>query len=64
MTQILKPSKPESGAAFLPAVSGDSQMPDASPRAAAQEVYDRLLCRLVQLLKLHRNVAFGIAQGS
>lgn len=27
-----------------------------------QEVFGRLLCRLVQLLKLHRNVAFGAVQ--
>ena len=37
---------------------------DVTPLPDAQEVFDRLLCRLVQLLKLHRNVAFGIAQGS
>lgn len=35
---------------------------DVAPLPAAQEVFDRLLCRLVQLLKLHRNVAFGVAQ--
>lgn len=37
---------------------------EVTPLPAAQEVLDRLLCRLVQLLKLHRNVAFGIAEGS
>jgi hypothetical protein len=30
-----------------------------TPLADADEVFDRLLCRLVQLLKLHRNVSFG-----
>lgn len=32
---------------------------DVAPLPDAQEVFDRLLCRLVQLLKVHRNVAFG-----
>lgn len=32
---------------------------DVVPLPDAQEVFGRLLCRLVQLLKLHRNVAFG-----
>ena len=32
---------------------------DVAPLPDAEEVFDRLLCRLVQLLKLHRNVAFG-----
>jgi hypothetical protein len=35
---------------------------EVTPLPDAQEVFDRLLCRLVQLLKLHRNVAFGVAQ--
>jgi hypothetical protein len=35
---------------------------DITPLPDAQEVFDRLLCRLVQLLKLHRNVAFGVVQ--
>jgi len=35
---------------------------EVEPLPDAQEVLDRLLCRLVQLLKLHRNVAFGVAQ--
>ena len=35
---------------------------DVTPLPDAQEVFGRLLCRLVQLLKLHRNVAFGAAQ--
>jgi hypothetical protein len=30
-----------------------------APLPSADEVFDRLLCRLVQLLKLNRNVAFG-----
>jgi hypothetical protein len=34
---------------------------DIAPLPAAHEVFERLLCRLVQLLKLHRNVAFGAA---
>ncbi|MDQ2148123.1 nucleotidyltransferase [Alcaligenaceae bacterium C4P045] len=37
---------------------------EVTPLPAAQEVFDRLLCRLVQLLKLHRNVAFGVALDS
>lgn len=32
---------------------------DIAPLPPAQEVFDRVLCRLVQLLKLHRNVAFA-----
>ncbi|WP_420475226.1 nucleotidyltransferase [Noviherbaspirillum sp. ST9] len=32
---------------------------DITPLPDAQQVFERLLCRLVQLLKLHRNVAFG-----
>lgn len=32
---------------------------DIAPLPDAQEVFNRLLSRLVQLLKLHRNVAFG-----
>ncbi len=32
---------------------------DVAPLPDVQEVFDRLLCRLVQLLKLHRNVTFG-----
>lgn len=36
---------------------------EVAPLPDAQEVFDRLLCRLVQLLKVHRNVAFGVAQG-
>ena len=34
---------------------------EVTPLPDAQEVFDRLLCRLVQMLKLHRNVAFGVA---
>lgn len=34
-----------------------------TPLPAPQEVFDRLLSRLVQLLKLHRNVAFGVPVG-
>lgn len=32
---------------------------EVSPLPDAQQVFERLLCRLVQLLKLHRNMAFG-----
>lgn len=32
---------------------------EVAPLPSPQEVFDRLLCRLIQLLKLHRNVAFG-----
>lgn len=35
---------------------------DLVPLPDANEVLDRLLCRLVQLLKLHRNVSFGAPQ--
>ena len=35
---------------------------DVTPLPDAQEVFGRLLCRLVQLLKLHRNEAFGVVQ--
>lgn len=34
---------------------------DVVPLPDSQEVFNRLLSRLVQLLKLHRNVSFGIA---
>lgn len=34
---------------------------DIVPLPTAEEVFERLLSRLVQLLKLHRNVAFGTA---
>lgn len=37
---------------------------EVTPLPAAQEVFDRLLCRVVQLVKLHRNVAFGVARGT
>lgn len=35
---------------------------DITPLPDAQEVFGRLLCRLVQLLKLHRNEAFGVVE--
>ena len=35
---------------------------EVTPLPDVQEVFDRLLCRLVQLLKLHRNVIFGVVQ--
>ena len=37
---------------------------DVVPLPDAQDVFDRLLCRLVQIVKLHRNVAFGVARGT
>lgn len=37
---------------------------NVTPLADADEVFDRLLCRLVQLLKLHRNVTFGISSNA
>lgn len=38
---------------------------DVTPLPDAQQVFDRLLCRLIQLIKLHRNVSFGQkAQGA
>ncbi|HEX7646520.1 MAG TPA: nucleotidyltransferase [Noviherbaspirillum sp.] len=36
---------------------------EISPLPDAQQVFERLLCRLVQLLKLHRSVAFGGING-
>ena len=35
---------------------------DISPLSDADQVFDRMLCRLVQLIKLHRNVAFGVSK--
>lgn len=35
---------------------------NVTPLPDPKDVFDRLLCRLVQLMKIHRNVAFGIAQ--
>ena len=35
---------------------------EVAPLPSPQEVFDRLLCKLIQLLKLHRNVAFGGSQ--
>jgi len=35
---------------------------DVAPLPDAKEVFDRLLCRLVQLMKIHRNVVFGAPQ--
>jgi hypothetical protein len=36
----------------------DSIRADVAPLPNAQEVFERLLCRLIQLIKLHRNMAF------
>ncbi|WP_253196880.1 nucleotidyltransferase domain-containing protein [Burkholderia cenocepacia] len=41
--------------------AADSVRKSISPLPKADEVFERLLSRLVQLLKLHRNVAFGKA---
>ncbi|WP_367188842.1 nucleotidyltransferase [Burkholderia sp. Ed8] len=43
--------------------AADSVRKSISPLPKADEVFERLLSRLVQLLKLHRNVAFGKATG-
>ncbi|MCP2086272.1 UNVERIFIED_ORG: hypothetical protein J2Y81_002289 [Paraburkholderia sediminicola] len=43
--------------------AADSVSKSISPLPKADEVFERLLSRLVQLLKLHRNVAFGKATG-
>lgn len=45
---------------FGKALSLDSRA-DVVPLPDSQEVFNRLLSRLVQLLKLHRNVSFGLA---
>ncbi len=37
---------------------------NVTPLPVAEEVFNRLLSRLVQMLKLHRNVAFGTAVGT
>lgn len=49
-------------AEFTEALKAEARA-DVVPLPAPQEVFDRLLSRLVQLLKLHRNVAFGSAVG-
>ncbi len=43
---------------FAEAINTDAAA-GVTPLPRAQEVFDRLLCRLIQVLKLHRNVAFG-----
>ena len=43
---------------FAKALTADAAA-NVTPLPSAQEVFDRLLCRLIQVLKLHRNVAFG-----
>lgn len=45
---------------FRKALSMESRA-DLAPLPDSQEVFNRLLSRLVQLLKLHRNVSFGLA---
>ncbi len=45
---------------FAEATSMDSRA-NVVPLPDSQEVFSRLLSRLVQLLKLHRNVSFGLA---
>ncbi|WP_442774348.1 SMODS domain-containing nucleotidyltransferase [Sphaerotilus montanus] len=51
-----------SSLAFSEALSMEKRA-DVVPLPDSQEVFSRLLSRLVQLLKLHRNVAFGQAIG-
>jgi hypothetical protein len=43
---------------FAKALTADAAA-NVTPLPSVQEVFDRLLCRLIQVLKLHRNVAFG-----
>ena len=45
---------------FAKALNAETRA-DVAPLPAAEEVFNRLLSRLVQLLKLHRNVSFGVA---
>ena len=45
---------------FAEAMSMEARV-DVLPLPDVQEVFNRLLSRLVQLLKLHRNVSFGLA---
>lgn len=45
---------------FTEALNAETRA-DVAPLPEAQEVFNRLLSRLVQLLKLHRNVSFGVA---
>lgn len=45
---------------FVKALNAETRA-DVAPLPAAEEVFNRLLSRLVQLLKLHRNVSFGLA---
>lgn len=47
---------------FAKALNAETRA-DVAPLPAAEEVFNRLLSRLVQLLKLHRNVSFGVAAG-
>ena len=37
---------------------------DVAPLPNVQEVFERLLCRLIQMLKLHRNTAFGFVESN
>jgi hypothetical protein len=48
----------------LDSVSNEEFRASVAPLADADEVFDRLLCRLVQLLKLHRNVSFGVSSSA
>ncbi|WP_454766117.1 nucleotidyltransferase domain-containing protein [Cupriavidus campinensis] len=45
-------------------IVADSARGAIAPLPKADEVFERLLSRLVQLLKLHRNMAFGQASGA
>lgn len=49
-------------AQFSEALNAEARA-DVMPLPDPQEVFGRLLSRLVQLLKLHRNVAFGVPTG-
>jgi hypothetical protein len=73
--QLYEPSNPrgyvkffDRAAAISPVFTGAVSFSEAleamakaeiTPLPSVQEVFERLLCRLIQLLKLHRNVAFG-----
>lgn len=43
---------------MLKAEAGVTKRADVVPLAPADEVFDRLLCRFIQLIKLHRNTSF------
>ncbi|MBB3224474.1 nucleotidyltransferase domain-containing protein [Pseudoduganella umbonata] len=47
------------GRVVLDMVAEDYKRADVAPLADAKEVFGRLLCRLIQLIKLHRDAAFA-----